>query len=222
MKINIAGMKSFLIIFITVAAFNNALAQPAGVSDTAYWEVASQRAGKIVNSLALEDEVVADKVRERIAMQYYNLNMIQGERDRALEELKKNNSVSQEQIEVKEKKIRAESEARISKLHTEYLADLSQFLDTSQIDQVKDGMTYGVLLRTYNAYIALLPDLNDSQKDTIMNYLVKARDIAMDAGSAEEKHYWFGKYKGKINNYLSKEGYDLKEAEKNLKKDTDQ
>jgi hypothetical protein len=34
----------------------------------------------------------------------------------------------------------------------------------------------------------------------------------MDAGSAEEKHKWFGKYKGKINNYLAGEGYNLKKA----------
>jgi hypothetical protein len=46
-----------------------------------------------------------------------------------------------------------------------------------------------------------------------MAWLVEAREIAMDCGSSEEKHYWFGKYKGKINNYLSAEGYDLKKAE---------
>jgi hypothetical protein len=32
----------------------------------------------------------------------------------------------------------------------------------------------------------------------------------MDAESSEKKHAWFGKYKGKINNYLSAEGYDMK------------
>jgi hypothetical protein len=38
----------------------------------------------------------------------------------------------------------------------------------------------------------------------------------MDAGTSKEKHAWFGKYKGKINNYLSAEGYNMKLAEKNL------
>ena len=38
----------------------------------------------------------------------------------------------------------------------------------------------------------------------------------MDAGTSEEKHAIFGKYKGRINNYLSKAGYDMKQAEKNL------
>jgi len=38
----------------------------------------------------------------------------------------------------------------------------------------------------------------------------------MDGGSSEEKHAEFGKYKGRINNYLSKAGYDMKQAEKDL------
>jgi hypothetical protein len=31
----------------------------------------------------------------------------------------------------------------------------------------------------------------------------------MDAGSSDEKHSVFGKYKGRINNYLSANGYNL-------------
>jgi hypothetical protein len=46
---------------------------------------------------------------------------------------------------------------------------------------------------------------------------VTARELAMDAGSSEKKHHCFGQYKGKINNFLSARGYDLKEAEKALK-----
>lgn len=39
----------------------------------------------------------------------------------------------------------------------------------------------------------------------------------MDAGSSDEKHTMFGKYKGRINNYLSAEGFDVKQAERDLK-----
>jgi hypothetical protein len=31
----------------------------------------------------------------------------------------------------------------------------------------------------------------------------------MDAESSDKKHWWFGKYKGRINNYLSAQGYDI-------------
>ena len=47
-----------------------------------------------------------------------------------------------------------------------------------------------------------------------MAQLKEARDIAMDKGSAKEKHAVFDKYRGRINNYLAKQGYDLKQASK--------
>jgi len=34
----------------------------------------------------------------------------------------------------------------------------------------------------------------------------------MDAESSDKKHAWFGKYKGRINNYLSNEGINMKEV----------
>ena len=77
---------------------------------------------------------------------------------------------------------------------------------------MKDGMTYGVVPITYTGYLEMIPGLTEDQKKQIMAYLLEAREHAMDAGSSEEKHAWFGKYKGKINNYLSAAGYDLKKA----------
>ena len=89
------------------------------------------------------------------------------------------------------------------------LAKLSAELTPDQLDQVKDGMTYGVLPATYWAYLSKVPELTESQKERIMAYLVEARELAMDGGTSEEKHLVFRKYKGKINNYLSAEGYTL-------------
>ena len=34
-------------------------------------------------------------------------------------------------------------------------------------------------------------------------------NIVQDAENSNKKHAAFGKYKGRINNYLSKRGYDL-------------
>jgi hypothetical protein len=73
-------------------------------------------------------------------------------------------------------------------------------------------MTYGVLPITYKGYLEMLPELTASQKDQIMKWLVEAREHAMDAESSDKKHAWFGKYKGRINNYLAAAGYDLKKA----------
>ena len=42
-----------------------------------------------------------------------------------------------------------------------------------------------------------------------MSWLVEAREYEIDAESSDKKHWWFGKYKGRINNYLSAQGYDI-------------
>jgi hypothetical protein len=58
----------------------------------------------------------------------------------------------------------------------------------------------------------MLPDLSAEQKARILSDLTEAREHAMDAESSEKKHAWFGKYKGRINNYLSAAGIDMKKA----------
>jgi uncharacterized protein YecA (UPF0149 family) len=73
-------------------------------------------------------------------------------------------------------------------------------------------MTYKILPLTYNAYVDELPSLTEPQKLQIKAWLTEAREHAIDAESSEKKHAWFGKYKGRINNYLSAQGYDMKKA----------
>jgi hypothetical protein len=71
-------------------------------------------------------------------------------------------------------------------------------------------MTYRIVPITYAAYQDMIPNLTKAQKQQIYTWLLEAREIAMDAESSEKKHAVFGKYKGRINNYLSAAGYDLK------------
>ncbi len=93
--------------------------------------------------------------------------------------------------------------------HNRFLAQLHAELPCDQVERVKDGLTYGVLHHTYSGYLTQLPNLDDEQKRVIRAYLLEAREFAMDQGSADEKHGVFRKYKGRINNYLSKAGYQL-------------
>ena len=62
------------------------------------------------------------------------------------------------------------------------------------------------------------PPPTPEQRLQLHAWLLEAHEHAMQAGSSEEKHGWFGRDKGRINNYLSKAGYNMKEAEKNLRK----
>jgi hypothetical protein len=55
----------------------------------------------------------------------------------------------------------------------------------------------------------MIPSLTEEEKAQIMIWLKEAREFAIDAESSKKKHEMFGKYKGRINNYLTKRGYDL-------------
>jgi hypothetical protein len=182
--------------------------------ETAYTKMIRQRAGKIVEKLSIADSNKFWKVREMIAAQYSNLNDIYNNRDAVRKSVKdKDNAGINNKPDVAMlKSIDDATERSTDSLHKMFIAQLATLVSEQQIIQIKDGMTYGVLPLTYNAYLDELPTLSDVQKAQIMVWLVEAREHSMDAESSEKKHAWFGKYKGRINNYLSKEGYDMKKA----------
>ena len=180
--------------------------------EAAYTKTINQRAEKIVKTLSITDAGKAARVHDIIAKQYRSLSEIQDASDARIKLAEQ--QAAQDSGKKKEltKAIEDETTTRLDKLHADYLSALSAELTPEQVESVKNGMTYGVLPITYAGYLDMLPDLNEEQKKQIMTWLVEAREHAMDAGSSEKKHWWFGKYKGRINNYLSSAGYDMKKA----------
>lgn len=175
-----------------------------------------QRAEKIVAALRLDDAAKTARVRDLVAQQYAALRPIHQHRDAGLKLAKE--AADKAQANARRAEVLAKNEQLLADLHAKFLAALAQELTPAQIDQIKDGMTYGVLPLTFRVYQEMLPNLTAEQKAQILAWLTEAREHAMDGSTSEEKHAWFGKYKGRINNYLAKAGYNLKEAEKNLKK----
>jgi hypothetical protein len=199
--------------------------------DPEYIKVTNERAAKIVAKLALANPEKEKTVTEIIAQQFRDLTAIQDPRDAEIKKIKEDTSLAKEKQNEKIDKLKAKADESIAKLHKSYLKKLGKELSEDKITEVKDGMTYGVLPITVEGYNDMLPNLTAEQKDYIYKALVEAREFAMDGGSSKEKHAWFGKYKGRINNYLSKAGYDLnkesadwhkrlEEREKNKVKDT--
>lgn len=175
-----------------------------------------QRADKIVASLGIADAAKAGRVRDTIARQYYDLSLIHAKRDEAVKAAKAQAATDKAAGAAAEKAARDAATAAQDALHPQYLARLSADLTPAQVDQVKDGMTYGVLPLTFRVYQEMLPNLTAAQKDQILAWLTEAREHAMDASTSDEKHGWFGKYKGRINNYLAKAGIDMKKAEQEM------
>lgn len=202
-----------LMFLSATSAFSQISNIPA--EDEEYINVLKGRSDKIVAGLDIADPAKKEKVRDLIVMQYYNLSKVHDKRDKAIEEVKKEEGKAAEK---KIAKIEKKADKQLDKLHKKYISALSKELPQEKVNGVKDGMTYNVVPITYKGYEEMLLDLTDEQKAKIMGYLVEAREHAMDAGSSEKKHWWFGQYKGKINNYLSAEGYDLNQAQKDWKK----
>lgn len=157
--------------------------------DSAYVENIKGRAQKIVDGLQLTDQKKARTVRNIIANRYFLLNDIHAKYDKSQQDA---------------------LQAELYKHHFELASALALYLTDEQVDAVKDGMTFGRLKRDYQATQDMIPTLSDFEKQQILIWLKEAREYAMDAADSKGKHYWFDKYRGRTNNWLSARGYDLK------------
>ena len=180
----------------------------------AYRKVVSDRADKIVVTLGIADSAKAKKVSDIIAQHYIDLNEIHDSRNASVKKLKSLPTENKAVVDSTIKKLEVRSAKKITKLHFKFIVKLSKNLSSDQVVMVKDGLTYKVLPITYKGYMEMLPNLSIDQKNQILSYLTEARELAMDAESSEKKHAIFGKYKGRINNYLSAAGIDMNKASK--------
>ena len=180
--------------------------------DANYVKMITDRAAKIVATLGVTNAEASIRVRDIISQQYSDLSQIHEARNLKLKLAKEIAKDDKVKSEADIKQAEADANVAMDKLHGEYLKKLSKELSANQVEMVKDGMTYKVLPITYKGYQEMLPNLTNEQKTQILAYLTEAREHAMDAESSEKKHAWFGKYKGRINNYLSAAGIDMKKA----------
>lgn len=187
----------------------NAQPHDPAAPDSAYQKVIAERTAKIINTLGVADPALYKKAQQVLADQYLKLNAIHDNSKAGIAAIKATQRTTEETNEA----IRKEDEKKATALstrHVVFMAQLKEILTEEQIEKVKDGMTYRVLPVTWAAYLDMLQKLTQEQKDKMYAWLVEARELAMDEGSSERKHAVFGKYKGRINNYLSAQGYDMK------------
>ena len=177
--------------------------------DPKYVESIVNRSQKIVDKLGLTDVKVAEDVCNIIANRYFELNDIYEIRDAKVKTVKESGLTGDAKNEAL-KAAENEKDAALYRSHFAFPASLSLFLNEEQIEAVKDGMTYGVVKVTYEATLDMIPSLKEEEKVQIYAWLGEAREFAMDAENSNKKHAAFGKYKGRINNYLAKRGYNLK------------
>ncbi|MBD1424588.1 DUF3826 domain-containing protein [Sphingobacterium arenae] len=204
MKVNMKWFAGILLMFFVGKGF-------AQTEEEKYLQVITERSDKIVTTLGITDSVKYNQVRDVLVNQYATLNAHHENREAEIKKLKGTFAGQKEALEEERTKYEAKEDAALREIHHTFLEALGNLIQSEQIEKIKDGMTYGVLPLTYGAYQDMIPSLTSEQKARILVYLTEARELAMDAPGSKEKHGVFGKYKGRINNYLSSEGYNLKE-----------
>lgn len=185
------------------------LGMRAEQSQEEYRQVMYGRADKIVKTLGLESAEMQDFMKELIATQYIDLGKINDEYAAKEKEIKAMEISKEEQSALLEKAFHHQR-YQLQAKHYYFVSQLSANLTPEQVEKVKDGMTMGVFPKTFQAHLEMIPTLKPEEIAYIKAALMEAREYAMDCSDSKVKHAWFGKYKGRINNYLSKRGYDLK------------
>lgn len=166
---------------------------PAAVTpdDPDHLVVAEKRTDGIMNELKLEDAEKKARVKQHIVNFIVAIKNVH-EAKPALP------------AEEKQTKLAAAKQALYAGIEAEKLTDEQQ-------TAIKNGLSANRIRIEYNAFLDLIPQLTDAQKSHIKSELLGAADEAVVLNSGEEKLQLFMKRRGRINNYLSKEGYDLKQ-----------
>lgn len=203
-------MRIFLTIFVTLITLRATNAQTIKLNsdgrDKDYVNTILERSKKVTDALNITGTEKGTQVLNIVANRYFELNDIYEERD----SLKKAaSSLTGDAKKQAQAFAESQKDSKLYRSHFAFDANLSLFLDEAGIETVKDVMTYNVVKVTYDAQCDMIPTLKEEEKVQILAWLKEAREFAIDAESSRKKHEAFGKYKGRINNYLSKRGYDL-------------
>ena len=198
-------MKKLILTLALLSSMGHAFAQQ---SDEDYRKVIYGRSENIVKTLDIQDKVKYDFILELIATQYIDLGVINDAFAAKENEIKASSLSAEEKTQAKDLALLKQRDALTAK-HFYFVNQLNANLSPEQIEKVKDGMTMGVYPVTYKAQLEMIPSLTDEEKTYIRAALMEAREYAMDCSDSKAEHAWFGKYKGRINNYLAKRGYNL-------------
>ena len=203
-------MKKFFIVAAAMMALYttnvNAVELDTNGRDPKYVETIMQRSKKVTDALNISGTEKGEQVLNIVANRYFKLNAIYAERD-SLKAVAK--TVTGEEKKRKMEYAEMLKDQKLYKSHFGFIAALSVYLTDAEVETVKDVLTYNVVNVTYKAQCDMIPTLKEEEKVQILAWLKEGREYAIDAESSKKKHEAFGKYKGRINNWLSKRGYNL-------------
>jgi len=168
-----------------------------------------QKAERIVNSLKLEDAEKAAKVKA-IASEWLGvmlswhkehdaqLGQLWGEWNRARSAVPKDEfpgEVIAHQID--------DVYSSLKPAYDDYAKRLSAELTAEQVDAIKESWSRSPgMTRTYNAYLEIVPDLAEKDKQVIKDRMLMAREAAMLTDSDKEIVAIYKRQKVKVEQYV--------------------
>lgn len=169
------------------------IAEPIPAEDPAFAPVAERRTGGIMEALEFDDEARAARVRRIV----------------------RNFMVDTKNINEGSKVPDDAKRARLEQARATLFAGFeAEELDEEQRLTILNGLSANHYRINYDAFLNLVPDLTDEQKKYIHEQLADVCNEAILLNSGSEKGELFIHRRGRINNYLSDQGYDLKELSK--------
>lgn len=203
-------MRKFFVMAAVILSMNAVTASAVDLDsngrDPKYVETIVGRSQKVTDALGITGTEKGKQVLNIVANRYFKLNDIYSERD-SLKAVAK--TLTGDEKKLKQEYAEMQKDQKLYRSHFGFIADLAVYLTDAEIETVKDVLTYNVVKVTYEAQCDMIPTLTEEEKVQIMAWLKEAREYAIDAESSKKKHEAFGKYKGRINNWLSKRGYNL-------------
>jgi hypothetical protein len=91
------------------------------------------------------------------------------------------------------------------------MAGLRKELTEEQVNAILDKYTIGKVAFTMKAYREIVPDMTPTEDSTIVSYLHKAREQAVDYKNMKEVSAIFEIYKTKSEQYLNTNGRNWRE-----------
>jgi hypothetical protein len=184
---------------------------PASVSaaDEPTQKRADAKATRLLNAIKLDDPAKADRAKGILSDWYVTIWAWHQEHDPKLKELW--TQWNQARAVVPKDEFPAEVIAhRIDDLYASlkpgyqaFIAKLSTELTPEQVDALKETWSRSPgMKRTYNAYLEIVPDLNDEQKKVIHDRMLIAREDAMLTDADKEIVSIYKRHKVKVEAYV--------------------
>jgi hypothetical protein len=174
------------------------------IEDPAYRATVAKRATDAVAAAMIADDKLRASAHAAVEAHYFGIKDAHAKRDEGVKAANGDKAQIQSARDV--------ATAEVMAVNGSFLKLLKSTLSADQAEAIQDKMTYDVRPTTFRVYCEMLPNLTDDEKVMIRKHLLRARDEALVAGSADEKHEKFRLAKGRIGNDLSARGYDLKRA----------